>query len=120
MARPPKRSYTTSKAEQDETVHTLMAEKTRLLRQAQALVDLGMPEAARPLWLEIAGREERIAPLLDALGQHREAAVHRISAASCYEKGRITSELRIYIRPLSPVLSSNTRVAKSRRCSCSA
>jgi hypothetical protein len=64
-----------------------MAEKTRLLTQAQALEDLGMQEAARPLWLEIAGREERIAPLLDALGRQREAAVHRISAASCYEKG---------------------------------
>jgi hypothetical protein len=30
--------------------------------------------------------EERIAPLLDAAGDDLEAAVHRISAASCYEK----------------------------------
>ena len=30
--------------------------------------------------------QERIAPLLDADGDALEAAVHRMSAASCYEK----------------------------------
>jgi hypothetical protein len=70
----------------EKAIQTLMAEKTRLLTQAQTLDELGMQEAARPLWREIAGREERIAPLLDMLGREREAAVHRISAASCYER----------------------------------
>src|ERR1700724_2855212 len=33
-----------------------------------------------------ASYEERIASLLDAHGENLEAAVHRISAASCYQK----------------------------------
>jgi hypothetical protein len=36
--------------------------------------------------LSAAAYEERIAPLLDTLGRELEAAVHRISAASCYQK----------------------------------
>lgn len=75
-----------SKKAYEKLAHTMMEEKTRLLTQAQALGDLGMQEAARPLWREVAGHEERLAPLLEALGRDREAAVHRISAASCYEK----------------------------------
>jgi len=64
----------------------MMAEKTRMLTQAQTLEELGMQDAARPLWIDIAGREERLAPLLDALGREREAALHRVSAASSYER----------------------------------
>jgi hypothetical protein len=37
------------------------------------------------LWAAAASYEERIASLLDAHGDEREAAVHRISAASCYQ-----------------------------------
>jgi hypothetical protein len=70
----------------EQAVHALMEEKTYLLTKAQALRDVGMEELARPLWLEIAGREEQIAPLLAAMGRKREAAVHRISAASCYAR----------------------------------
>ena len=36
--------------------------------------------------LEAGRREEEIAPLLEAHGRQREAAMHRISAASCYER----------------------------------
>ena len=30
--------------------------------------------------------EERIAPLLDVIGRDAEAAIHRVSAAACFEK----------------------------------
>src|SRR5262245_16378447 len=59
----------------------LMARKTAVLSKAQALADLGLPETAAPLWTAAAAYEERLAPLLEALGREREAAVHRISAA---------------------------------------
>ena len=39
------------------------------------------------MWAAAASCEERIAPLLDALGRNLEAAASRISAASCYQKG---------------------------------
>jgi uncharacterized protein HemY len=69
-----------------DRVEALMAEKSAVLSQAQALASLGMAQTAQPLWASAASFEERIASLLDADGEDREAAVHRISAASCYEK----------------------------------
>ena len=63
-----------------------MAEKTAVLSKAQALTTIGLPETAQPLWASAAAYEERIASLLDAQGNGLEAAVHRISAASCYQK----------------------------------
>ena len=65
----------------------LMAEKSRVLLQAQTFSDIGMAQIARSLWLDAASREEELAPQLEILGREREAAVHRVSAASCYEKG---------------------------------
>jgi hypothetical protein len=67
-------------------VEELLVEKSAILSQAQALSAMGMGQGAQPLWASAAGLEERIAPLLDANGDHLEAAVHRISAASCYDK----------------------------------
>ena len=69
-----------------QAVLDLMAEKSTILTKAQSLVEIGMNETAQPLWLMAAMLEERLAPRLDALGRKREAAVHRISAASCYQK----------------------------------
>jgi hypothetical protein len=69
-----------------ERVKELMAEKSRLLSQAQALADMGLEGTARPVWSHAASYEERIAPLLDAIGRDAEAALHRISAAACFEK----------------------------------
>ena len=63
-----------------------MNQKSEILSKAQALWEVGMTETAQPLWLSAANYEERIAPILDALGRELEGAVHRISAASCYEK----------------------------------
>jgi hypothetical protein len=67
-------------------VEELMAEKSAVLSKAQALTTMGMGQSAEALWASAAALEERIAPLLDASGDDVEAAVHRISAASCYEK----------------------------------
>src|SRR5262245_28464748 len=72
--------------EYPQSVLDLMAEKSAVLSKAQAFADMGMPETAGPLWAGAAAREEQLAPLLDALGRQREAALHRVSAASCYQK----------------------------------
>ncbi len=67
-------------------VDELLGEKSAVLSKAQALTTMGLSETAQPLWAAAASYEERIASLLDAHGDNREAAVHRISAASCYQK----------------------------------
>jgi len=67
-------------------VEELLAEKSAILSQAQALTAMGMGQSAQPLRAPAAALEERIAALLDANGDHLDAAVHRISAASCYDK----------------------------------
>ncbi len=67
-------------------VEDLMAQKSTILSQAQAMATMGLSETAQPLWASAASYEERIASLLDAHGDALEAAVHRISAASCYKQ----------------------------------
>jgi hypothetical protein len=67
-------------------VEELMAESSAVLSKAQALTAMGLGETAQSLWASAASLQERIAPLLDADGEALEAAVHRMSAASCYEK----------------------------------
>ncbi len=62
----------------------LIASKTAILQKARTYADMGMVETAQPMWTAAASCAERIAPLLDALGQPLEAAASRISAASCY------------------------------------
>lgn len=63
-----------------------MAEKSLALSQAQAFSDMGMDDTARPLRFRAASYEEQIAPLLDVFGRDSEAAIHRVSAASCFKK----------------------------------
>jgi hypothetical protein len=68
-------------------LEALMAKKTAVLSKAQAFNTVGMMgETAQALWATAASYEEQIASLLDANGEELEAAVHRISAASCYKK----------------------------------
>jgi hypothetical protein len=67
-------------------VEELMAESSAVLSKAQALTTMGLGQTAQPLWASAASLQGRIAPLLDADGEAREAAVYRISAASCHEK----------------------------------
>jgi hypothetical protein len=85
-----------------------MAQKSAVLSKAQALTTMGLPESAQPLWASAATYEERIASLLDAHEESLEAAVHRISAAFCYQKAgdpsRATSLYRAALAgPLKPV-----------------
>src|SRR5258708_2776635 len=67
-------------------VENLLAQKSQALSRAQAFATMGLTETAGPLWATAAAHEERLAPLLDGLGHELDAAVHRISAASCYVK----------------------------------
>ncbi len=88
----------------------LMASKTAILMKARAVASMGLPETVVPLWAAAASYEERIAPLLGALGRDREAAVHRISGASCYEKaGDLSRAANLYQAALAGPLLDNTR-----------
>ena len=88
----------------------LMASKTAILIKARTFADLGMAETAQPMWTAAASCEERIAPLLDALGRNLEAAASRISAASCYQKGGdLSRAANLYQAALAAPLRAHTR-----------
>ena len=88
----------------------LMASKTAILLKARTYTDMGMPETARPMWTAAASCEERIAPLLDAVGRNLEAAASRISAGSCYQKGGdLSRAANLYQAALAAPLRPNTR-----------
>ena len=89
-----------------ETMHR----KSEILSKAQAFWEIGMTETAQPLWLSVATYEEHIAPMLDVLGRELEGAIHRISAASCYEKaGDPSRAVNLYRAALSGPLRDDTR-----------
>jgi hypothetical protein len=89
----------------------LLAEKSLVLSKAHALLTMGLKETAQPLWAEAAVLEERIASLLDAHADNLEAAVHRISAASCYSKaGNPSRAVTLYQAALAGPLRANTRM----------
>ena len=99
----PKKQYT-------QTLKETMLRKSEILSKAQAFWEIGMKETAQPLWLSAATYEEHIAPMLDALGRELEGAIHRISAASCYEKAGETSRaVNLYRAALSGPLREDTR-----------
>jgi hypothetical protein len=54
-------------------VEQLMAEASAILAKAQAFATMDMGQTAQPLWTSAASLQERIAPLLDANGESREA-----------------------------------------------
>jgi hypothetical protein len=102
----------------DERVKGLMAEKSRVLSQAQAFADMGLEETARPLWSSAASYEERIAPLLETIGRDDEAALHRISAAACFEKCREWSRAaNLYRAALAGPLSDAAKTDVKRKLS---
>ena len=87
-----------------------MNRKSHILSKAQTLSDVGIPETAQSLWLSAAAHEEYIAPMLDTLGRELEGAIHRISAASCYEKaGDPSRAVNLYRAALSGPLRDDTR-----------
>lgn len=93
-----------------KTLKETMRRKSEILSKAQALWEVGMTETAQPLWLSAANYKEHIAPMLDALGRELEGAIHRISAASCYEKaGDVSRAVNLYRAALSGPLRDDTR-----------
>ncbi|MBI3824179.1 MAG: hypothetical protein HY289_16045 [Planctomycetes bacterium] len=91
-------------------IDRMLAEKSAILSKAHAFTTMGMAEIAQPLWASAASYEERIAPLLDANGDTLEAAVHRISAASCYLKaGDPSRAANLFRAALAGPLRDNTR-----------
>jgi hypothetical protein len=88
----------------------LMGDKSFVLSKAHALEMMGMGELAQTLWSSAASLEERLAPLLDIQGETLEAAVHRISAASCYDKaGDPSRAVNLYQAALAGPLRDVTR-----------
>ncbi len=67
-------------------IDKLLGEASWLLSHAQALSDYGRSEEAAGELARAASCEEQVACLLEATDQEREAAIHRISAATCCEK----------------------------------
>jgi hypothetical protein len=67
-------------------IDQMLGEASWLLSHARALSDYGRQEEAAAEWARAAGCEEQVACLLDAAGQEHDAAIHRVSAASCCEK----------------------------------
>jgi hypothetical protein len=97
-------------------LQTLMAEKSRLLTKAEALVEMGLEETAQSLWSSVALYEERIAPLLEAIGRDAEAAMHRVSGATCSAKaGDLSRAANLYRAALAGPLSSEAKVDVERR-----
>jgi hypothetical protein len=93
-----------------QQITKLMAEKSGILSKAQAFTTMGLSETAQSLWASAAAYEERIASLLDAHGDSLEAAVHRISAASCYQKaGDPSRATNLYRAALAGPLRDVTR-----------
>ena len=103
MAKPKEKPY-------GPTLEKLMAEKTKVLSQAHAFAQMGLTETAEPLWHTAATLEERIAPRLDAIGRSREAAVHRISAATCYRNaGEFSQAANLFQAALAGPLNDGSR-----------
>lgn len=93
-----------------KTLKETMSRKSEILSKARALWEVGMTETAQPLWLSAATYEEHIAPMLDVLGRELEGAIHRISAASCYEKaGEPSRAVNLYRAALSGPLRDDIR-----------
>ena len=93
-----------------EALKELMGRKSYILSKAHVLEELGIPETVQPFWLSAAAYEEQIAPQLDLLGRELEGAVHRISAASCYQKaGQLSRAVNLYRAALAGPLRDNTR-----------
>lgn len=91
-------------------VEELMSKASFVLSKAQAFQTMGMGESAQTLWLNAASLQEQIAPLLDADGETQEAAVYRMSAASCFEKADdLSRAVNLYQAALAGPLRDKTR-----------
>lgn len=87
-----------------------MAQTSGLILKARALVAMGMPELASSAWLAAAAGEEQAAARLETLDRGQEAAVHRISAASCYQNaGELAKAINLCRAALAGPLPEHTR-----------
>lgn len=93
-----------------EILKDLMGRKSYHLSKANALSEVGMRETAQPLFLSAAVYEEQIAILLDTEERELEAAIHRISAASCYKAaGSLNNAVNLFRAALSGPLQEKNR-----------
>jgi hypothetical protein len=101
-------------------VQELIAVKSGVLAKAQTFADLGLAEVAGTLWAAAADHEARLAPLLDALGHDREAAVHRLSGAGCYRRaGDLAGAINLYRAALAgPLLEPTRKEAQQQLAEC--
>jgi hypothetical protein len=101
-------------------IDQLLAEKSAILSKAQTFAMMGLTETALPLWTTAASFEERIASMLDANGDDLEAAVHRVSAASCYQKaGNVSRATNLYRAALAgPLRETNRKEVEAMLAEC--
>jgi hypothetical protein len=97
----------------------MLDEASWLLSHAQALGDYGRSDEAAAELARAASCEEQVACLLDADGQELEAAIHRVSAASCYEKlGQYTRAVTLLRAALSAQLRDDYRARVEEHLAC--
>ncbi len=91
-------------------IDRMQGEASWLLSHAQALADYGRTEEAAAEWARASTGAEELACLLEAAGQQREAAIQRVSAASCHEKlGQHARAVTLLHAALSSVLPDDYR-----------
>ena len=88
----------------------MQGEASWLLSHAQALADYGRDQEAAAEWGRAATCAEQVACLLETQGEEREAAIQRVSAASCHEKlGQHAQSVTLLHAALSSVLPDDYR-----------
>jgi tetratricopeptide (TPR) repeat protein len=91
-------------------IEQMLDEASWLLSHARALGDYQRYEEAAAELTRAADCEEQAASLLDADGQELEAAIHRVSAASCWEKlGQYTRAVTLFKAALAAPLHDDYR-----------
>jgi hypothetical protein len=96
----------------------MLNEASWRLSHAEALSDYGREEEAASEWARAAGCEEAVACLLDAAQRGQEAAVHRISAASCHTRlGESARSVTLLQAALSAPLPDDYRTQIERQLS---
>jgi len=88
----------------------ILGEASWLISHAEALADYGRKEEAAAELARAATCEEQAASLLDAAERDQEAVLHRVSAASCYEKlGQYARAVTLLRAALSTSLAAEYR-----------
>ncbi len=70
----------------NERIDEMLAEASWLLSHAEALSAYDRTKEAPVEWARAAACEEQVACLLEAANRQGEAAIHRVSTASCHER----------------------------------